>query len=145
MADETKKIPYILNGGIFKIKKRKGDRVIVECVCCPSQHRLRGNLANGAGNFHQHIKRRHPFLIDNVTKMKKDKKEKVAAAKIAKRRRKLSFDDDKSQESDKASITELEDGLRLMQEGNEKNLLRQGIQILLQQIRKNFLLQQIVS
>ncbi|XP_034477234.1 protein stand still-like [Drosophila innubila] len=136
MADETKKIPYILNGGIFKIKKRKGDRVIVKCVYCPSQHRLRGNLANGTGNFHQHIKRRHPFLIDKVTKMKKDKKEKVAAAKIAKRRRKLSFDDDKSQESDgedssydmfnldKAFITELEDGLRLMQEGNEKNLLK---------------------
>ncbi|XP_034483040.1 protein stand still-like [Drosophila innubila] len=81
MPDETKKIPYILNGGIFKIKKRKGDRVVVECV-----HRLRGNLANGTGNFHQHIKRRHPNLIDKVMEIKKNKKEKVVAAKIAKRR-----------------------------------------------------------
>ncbi|XP_034472634.1 uncharacterized protein LOC117780285 [Drosophila innubila] len=90
--------------------------------------------------------RRHPYLIDKVIEIKKDKKEKVAAANIAKRRRKLSFDDDKSQEPDgeefdyvlnldNASITELQDGLHLIQEGNEKNLVRLGIQILHQQIQ----------
>jgi len=54
---EEDKIPYILNGDIFRIESRNGDNVTVRCLYCKGRHR--GSM-RFTGNFTRHIKVRHP-------------------------------------------------------------------------------------
>ncbi|XP_034484887.1 protein stand still-like [Drosophila innubila] len=148
---KKKQIPYILKGDIFTIKRRIGNKVFVKCTHCPSKHLIRGNLCHGTGNFHEHIKRLHPHLIDKVASMKRAKEEKVAAARISKRRKVrssevdvsmdnnedcLDEEDSSSEDIDVAASKELLHYLRLVPESKEKNQIREEVQNLISQLRK---------
>ncbi|KAM8706512.1 hypothetical protein ACLKA7_010733 [Drosophila subpalustris] len=84
---ERERIPYILNGEIFRIESRDGDAVTVQCLYCPKSRTQKhyGNL-RCTGNFHRHIKRCHPFLIDRLREMKKARSAECAVARSEKKR-----------------------------------------------------------
>ncbi|XP_055920970.1 protein stand still [Eupeodes corollae] len=62
-------IPYILNGELYKILTQHGDNVTVRCSSCPADRVYRGSVRS-TGNFHMHIKRRHPELLGKLHEMK---------------------------------------------------------------------------
>lgn len=62
-------IPYILNGELYTIITQHGDNVTVRCSSCPSDRVYRGSVRS-TGNFHMHIKRRHPELLGKLHEMK---------------------------------------------------------------------------
>lgn len=62
-------IPYILNGELYQILTQQGDNVSVKCSSCPSDRVYRGSVRS-TGNFHMHIKRRHPQLLGKLHVMK---------------------------------------------------------------------------
>ncbi|XP_037954903.1 uncharacterized protein LOC119684845 isoform X2 [Teleopsis dalmanni] len=64
-------VPYILNGSLFRILTQEGENVTVKCCNCPEDRIYRGSLRS-TGNFHMHIKRRHPNLMSTLEKMKID-------------------------------------------------------------------------
>ncbi|XP_075168457.1 stand still isoform X2 [Haematobia irritans] len=76
--DESKKlehqvrhvhIPYILNGELYQIQTQEGENVTVKCCHCPPDRVYRGSVRS-TGNFHMHIKRRHPDLLEKLHDMK---------------------------------------------------------------------------
>ncbi|XP_067633258.1 uncharacterized protein stil [Eurosta solidaginis] len=62
-------IPYILNGELFEIQTQDGENVTVKCCNCPPDRVYRGSVRS-TGNFHMHIKRRHPDLMGKIYDMK---------------------------------------------------------------------------
>uniref|UniRef100_A0A1A9V4S6 Protein stand still n=1 Tax=Glossina austeni TaxID=7395 RepID=A0A1A9V4S6_GLOAU len=62
-------IPYILNGELYQIQTQEGENVTVKCCNCPSDRVYRGSVRS-TGNFHMHIKRRHPDLLGKLHNMK---------------------------------------------------------------------------
>ncbi|XP_055839259.1 protein stand still [Episyrphus balteatus] len=62
-------IPYILNGELYEILTQHGDNVTVRCSSCPADRVYRGSVRS-TGNFHMHIKRRHPELLGKLHEMK---------------------------------------------------------------------------
>ncbi|KAL9914138.1 stand still [Glossina fuscipes fuscipes] len=62
-------IPYILNGELYQIQTQEGENVTVKCCNCPPDRVYRGSVRS-TGNFHMHIKRRHPDLLGKLHNMK---------------------------------------------------------------------------
>ncbi|XP_023301849.2 probable serine/threonine-protein kinase ndrD isoform X1 [Lucilia cuprina] len=62
-------IPYILNGELYQIQTQDGENVTVKCCHCPPDRVYRGSVRS-TGNFHMHIKRRHPDLLEKLHDMK---------------------------------------------------------------------------
>ncbi|XP_055381813.1 protein stand still [Condylostylus longicornis] len=71
-SSESKKahtVPYILKGEFFEIIKQEGEAVTVRCRKCPQKNIYKGSVKS-TGNFHMHIKRKHPESLERLQELK---------------------------------------------------------------------------
>lgn len=67
-------LPYIFQSTIFKIVCLKDKNISVRCNHCKNNKIVKGSIRS-TGNFLSHLKRKHPDLIQQIKKLKKNDKQ----------------------------------------------------------------------